>query len=319
MISRKRTAEILDSSRTNDPLSTLFDIFLIALILSNVTAVVIGTIPSIERQYGTILYWFELLSVPVFSIEYIARIWTAVESHPSKAGEPAWKVRLRYAYSPLAIIDLLAIAPFYLGILFAIDLRILRLFRLIRVAKLGRYSRAWQTLMEVLQEEYRILVASLLLLVMLVIFTATGVYLFERDVQPEVFDSIPKAMWWAIVTLATVGYGDIVPLTSMGKFFTGVMILIGMAMVALPAGILASSFTEHLRKRRDTFRVHVQDALQDGRLDEHEWAELDQLGQSLGLSSEDTRLLMDVLSRRYLIMNQKKNATHCPHCKKSLH
>lgn len=309
---RRRAAEILQAKRRSDPVGIAFDWFLIALILLNVAAVIIATVGEIQVQYNAQLAIFEIFSVVVFSIEYLCRVWSSVEFSDSDI--PPWKARLKYIFSPFAIIDLVAILPFYLGLFINLDLRVLRIFRLVRVAKLTRYSNAMQMLLDVFRQEHRVLLASLSLLLMLMIIASSGIYLIENSIQPEHFGSIPQAMWWAMATLTTVGYGDVTPITPLGKFFAGTITVLSMAMVALPAGILASSFSEQLRKRRDKFRAKVKTALLDGVLDSKELGELEHLRKELGIEREDAEELFSLIN----LQRFSKNLKNCPHCGKPL-
>ena len=216
--------------------------------------------------------------------------------------------------TPLAIIDLIAILPFFLGLYLSLDLRFLRVLRLLRLFKLTRYSTAMGALLDVLQEEAQTLVAAFVVLLMMLVISASGIYLLEHKVQPEHFGSIPAAMWWSIITLTTVGYGDITPITPMGKFFGGIISLIGVGMVALPAAILASGFAENLRMRRIQYNAFIKHALSDGKLDDQERWELEELREELGLSKEDSIHLIDQLMRNYI----KHKDEQCPHCGKPL-
>ena len=271
----------------------------------------LASVESIYATYKAELDLFEVISVIVFTIEYLLRVWSipAVDDSVSPT-----KARLRYLISPMAVIDLLAILPFYLGLFVQLDLRFLRIIRLIRVIKLGRYSQAMQMLLAVFQQEYRVLLAALFILLILMVVASSGIYLIEHDVQPDNFGSIPQAMWWAMATLTTVGYGDVTPVTSLGKFFGGTITVISMAMVALPAGILASSFSEQLRKRRDKFRASIKAALADGELDLHEIEHLELLRKSLDIDKEDADELFKLIN----LQRSHKQMSNCPHCGKSL-
>lgn len=309
---RQRVADILEAKRTNDTTSVIFDWFLIVLILLNVIAVVVSTVAPIQQQFKHPLFVFEVFSVSVFTVEYLLRLWSVVDLQ--KNGLANWKTRLKYLISPMALIDLAAILPFYLGLFIGLDLRFLRIIRLIRVAKLGRYSSAMQILFQVFKEEYKVLVAALFLLLVLMLIASSGIYLIEQHVQPDAFGSIPQAMWWAMATLTTVGYGDVTPITPLGKFFGGTITVISMAMVALPAGILASSFSEQFRKRRDKFRTKVKAFLADGVITGRELEELESLRKTLGMGREDAEQLFSLLNSK-----RKAPKDHsCPHCGKPL-
>ncbi len=240
---------ILEDSHPIWWIQALFDCALILLILANVAAVAAETMEPFGSEHRVALLAFDVLSVVVFTIEYVVRLWVATEN-PMLAHRPDWNIRLRYACSPFAIIDLLAILPFYLSLLFPmIDLRVLRVFRLLRLLKLMRYSPALATLARVLVDERRALGAALLIMLGLLMLWAVAMYHAERHAQPEVFGSIPAAMWWALATLTTVGYGDVVPVTEIGRFIGGIVMIFGLAMFALPIGIIASGFSSEIRRR----------------------------------------------------------------------
>ncbi|MEM8744002.1 MAG: cyclic nucleotide-gated ion channel, partial [Pseudomonadota bacterium] len=191
---------------------------------------------------------FNAISVFIFTIEYVLSLWSCVEV-PMLHALPKWRARLNFAFHPLLIIDLLAIAPFYLSFLFNLDLRVLRILRLFRFLKLARYSPGLVALGRVLRNERRALYGALLVMGTLLIFASTGIYFIEREAQPEAFGSIPAAAWWALATLTTVGYGDVVPITHWGKVFGGLMMIFGLGMFALPIGILATGFSREANRR----------------------------------------------------------------------
>ena len=203
------------------------DIFLITLILANVVFIILETVPDISAQYKLVFIYFEIFSVVIFTIEYLLRLWSSVENEVEVRSGSKWN-RLRWVVSPLALIDLLAILPFYIFLLIPdseVSLLMLRIFRgvrLLRIFKLTRYSSALNILFSVLKREARVLAVTSFILAMVLVMASWGVYILERVEQPDVFGSIPSAMWWAVVTLTTVGYGDFVPLTPGGKLFAHV-------------------------------------------------------------------------------------------------
>ncbi|MCB1686127.1 MAG: ion transporter, partial [Pseudomonadales bacterium] len=278
---RLRVAACLDARRTGDRLSQAVDLFLIALISLNVVAIVAESVPSLSRANRSAFDVFERFSVAVFTVEYLLRIWSAPDSQDTRFSDTTMG-RLRFALTPAAIVDLLAIAPYYLSMFFGMDLRFLRVIRLLRVFKLTRYSATVQMILSVFRAEASAFIASFALMLVLLVLASSGIYLIEHQVQPDKFGSIPAAMWWAMATLTTVGYGDTIPITALGKFFGGCITLIGVGMVALPAGILASSFSEQLRRQRETYSSHIASALSDGVVDAEEAKALEDLRQRLG-------------------------------------
>ena len=228
--------------------------FIILLILLNVIAVMLETIPSIYLPNKAFFYYFDIISVAIFSIEYILRVWSCV--HEEKYSHPVYG-RLKYMATPGAIIDLLAILPFYLHVFVGLDLRILRilrLFRFLRLFRLTSYMKATKLIVNVFRSVYNQLLLSLVLALTLIIISSSLVYFPEHLAQPEVFTSIPATIWWSVVTLTTVGYGDMIPITIIGKIFTGVILLAGVAMFALPAGIITAGFLEEIRKQKKSGR-----------------------------------------------------------------
>ncbi len=245
---RRRTHEILEHSGNDDKVAVCVNSALVALILLNVIAFAAETVPEIGDQNRAAFQIFNVVSVAIFTIEYVLRIWSAVES-PVLRTMPRWRARLGFAVRPMQLIDLAAILPFYLSVLFAIDLRILRVLRLFRFLKLARYSPALHSIGRVIANERRALLGALMVMVTLLLFASSGIYFLERHAQPDVFSSIPSAAWWALATLTTVGYGDIVPVTVGGKVLGGLIMIFGLGMFALPVAIVASGFAQEANRR----------------------------------------------------------------------
>ncbi|MGD9783138.1 MAG: cyclic nucleotide-gated ion channel [Hyphomicrobiaceae bacterium] len=245
---RRRVYEVVEAGRGEDRLSTAVDTLIVALIVLNIAAFAAETVPSVGARFHREFLIFEIISVAIFTVEYLARIWVAVEM-PFLSRLPAWKARLRMAQRPQLIIDLLAILPFYLAWMLTIDLRVLRILRLLRFFKLSRYSPAMHTLIRVLSNERRALMGAGLLLTGAVLFAATGMYYLESHAQPDKFGSVPDAAWWAIATLTTVGYGDVAPITPMGKVFGGMVMIIGLSVLALPVAIISTGFAQEVGRR----------------------------------------------------------------------
>lgn len=231
---------LLEPAESGDLSSKSVDLFLICLVLANCTMAVLETLPG-ARRFARELFWFEAASVAIFTVEYALRIWSC-----TSAGRSPLRGRLRHALHPLMLIDLIAILPFYLVFL-GLDLRAARVFRLLRffrIAKLGRYSRALRTLGRAMASRREHLVMAFLLGAFALVVSATLMYYAEHGTQPKIFSSIPASFWWAVTTLTTVGYGDAYPVTLLGKLFGGLSQVIGVGLVALPMGILASAFME---------------------------------------------------------------------------
>lgn len=310
---RKKVALVFEGGTPYAKLGKAVDWFLIALILLNIVAIVLESEVELQKQYGALFYQIELVSVAIFSIEYLLRLWSCVDKFEyASCPDSDGKKRLRYFFTPLALIDLIAILPTLLMMFFSFDLRFLRVVRLLRIFKLTRYSRAMQLLLESFKEERSTLVAAFFIMTVVMILAACGIYLLEHDVQPDKFGSIPASMWWALVTLTTVGYGDAVPITAMGKLFGGLITVISMGMVAIPTGLLASSFADQMRKRRETFQEAVLHSLIDGELTKEEREHLEHLRVELGLSHTEANKAIK------LITSQRVHALYCRHCGQKL-
>ena len=253
---RKRAREILAYSKAGDLPSRAFDVFIVSLILLNVLAMVFESVKRIHDRVPAWFTVFEYFSVVVFSVEYAARVWSCVEE---AAYSRPMRGRIRFALTPLAIVDLLAVLPFYLPFV-SVDLRVLRMFRLLRimrimrVAKLARYSESLRMLARVVKAKRDQLLSAVLILVILLVVASTLVYYAENGAQPEAFSSVPASMWWAAVTLTTVGYGDIAPVTVFGKLMGAVTAILGIGMFALPTAILGAGFLEDLEQRRKSWQ-----------------------------------------------------------------
>lgn len=226
----------------NDRISRIVRLSLLILILANVAAVVMESVESLATQYRDVWTTFERISIVLFTLEYVARLWTCTVSQEYRG---AFVGRLRYIFTPAAIIDLLAILPAYIPVLISADLRILRLlrlFRLLRVLKLTRYTQAVDRISSVLRAKRDELILVLVACGITLLLSASLLYWLEHDYQPDAFSSIPQSMWWAVSALTTVGYGDIIPITVLGKCCAAIIAIAGVGLFTLPAGILASGF-----------------------------------------------------------------------------
>lgn len=226
--------------------------FIYLLILLNVSLLVVASYKEIHTEYYEWFEDFENFSIVVFSIEYILRLWTADIDFEGKNG---FTKRLKFFFSFYGLIDLLAILPFYLPLFFTFDLRILRilrLFRLLRILKLGRLSKSLQTISSVLKEVKSELGMTVFVAFILMILSSTLMYYVENEVQPEKFENIGQAMWWSVSTLTTVGYGDIYPITALGKILSSLIAVVGIAFVALPTGIISSAFITRMQAQKNS-------------------------------------------------------------------
>ncbi len=248
---RKRVNDTLQIKlqKHHNSFSLLVNVFLSALIFLNTIAIILHSIPKLRHTYEQIFTDFEVFSVVVFAIEYILRVWSVVEQHDYK--HPL-KGRIKYMFSAWGIIDFLAIFPFFIS-LFTTDLsflRILRLLRIIRLFRLSKYFHALRVILNVLIAKKEELLLSMSFIFFLLFISSSTMYYIEHELQPQVFSSIPVSLWWGVNNMTTVGYGDMMPITAVGKIISGLVSILGVASFALPTGILASGFAEHLDSQK---------------------------------------------------------------------
>jgi voltage-gated potassium channel len=249
MINKDRVFNIIEKAKPGDILSKIFDISIIVLILLNIVAVIINSFNDIPFIIQRILKIFEIFSVIVFTVEYVLRLWTSNLKY-THSKYPKFK----FIVSFMALVDLLAILPFYLPLLIPYDLRflrMLRLFRLLRIFKLNRYSSAMNLIAKVLKKEKEKLVTTIFITTILILFASSLMYYVENEAQPDKFPNIIASIWWAVATLTTVGYGDVYPITVLGKILSGFIAILGIGLVALPTGIISSGFISEVSSTKD--------------------------------------------------------------------
>jgi voltage-gated potassium channel Kch len=240
----------------------------------------------------------DAIAVGIFTLEYCMRIYCCVE-------EPRYQRaiagRFKQIREPSSLIDLMAIVPFFLEVFLhhLFDLRFLRVFRLLRLLKLTRYTGATKTLTKVIAREWPVLAASAFVMMLLVVLTASLGYLFEHEAQPEKFENIPQSIYWAVITLASVGYGDISPVTPMGRVMTIILALLGIGIFAIPAALLSSAFSDQLRIERESLKTELHDMLADGVLSMEETEKLFAEAKRLHLSDDDVNRLIEKVRREF--------------------
>ena len=228
--------------------SHIFDGIMVAMILANVAIFVLDSVPALDARYHQLFRVVETATLLAFTVEYVARMWICTEHAPLKPYGPL-KARLLFALRPSMLIDLLAVLPFWLSAFLPMDLMVLRVLRLVRFLKLGRFSPALTLVGRVIYAERRALMATLVIVLGLLLVSATVIHLAEHQAQPEKFGTIPEGLWWAVTTMTTVGYGDAVPVTPLGRFIAGIVMLLGLGMLALPVSILATGFAAEAHRR----------------------------------------------------------------------
>jgi voltage-gated potassium channel len=244
---RSRVYGLLHPIHSGSHTARIIELALMLLIFVNIVAIILESVPRLNASYWQAFLYIEIISVLIFTVEYLLRIWSSTEN--PKYADPV-SGRLRYMLSTPLLIDLFAILPFYLAFL-PIDLRfirIIRLFRLFRLLKIARYLKALNLIRDVLHEKKEQIYVSVMFIAFLLIIVSTIMFYVENKAQPDVFTSIPASMWWGIETLTTVGYGDMLPVTPLGRLLGGMISVLGIGLFALPAGILSSGLTEHMQK-----------------------------------------------------------------------
>ena len=305
---RRRTYEVLEAAKEDDSLSRVVDCFLITIITLNVLAVILESMKTLHAAYAEQFLVFEMVSVAIFTVEYGLRVWSCVEHGSSQYAHPLWG-RLRYMRTPMAGLDLLVLLPVYLAFFVNIDLRFLRVLRLLRIFRLTRYASSMRLLVDVVKQESANIGAALFILMMAVVFSASVIYLVEAEAQPESFGSIPDSLWWAIVTMTTIGYGDAYPITPWGKVFGSIIGIIAGGLVALPTGLLASGFAQALQYRRQEFEDVIEQILADGKITEDDHSILHEARDRLGRTDREAAGVLNAARQRL-----KHMITHCPHC-----
>ena len=285
---QRRLMEILEQATDKDRASKICDVFITTLVLCNILSVILESVSSLQAVYGQYFALFEFWSVMFFTLEYVLRFWATGAKYADHGQK--WQGRREYMFGFYGVIDLLAILPFYLQMLFpGADMRALRILRLVRVLKLSHYNSALEDLFNAVKNEARSFIAALYLLTIAIILTSSLMYYAEGDTQPEHFSSIPASMYWAIITLTTVGFGDISPVTWIGQVLATITAFIGVCTVAMLTGIVASSFATQMARRRVVYESQLREAYKDGVLSDEEKKMLLKLRTDFNLSEEQIK------------------------------
>lgn len=299
---RQKMHALVFPSEYGGELHHMFDTFIVIWVIISVLAVIFESVHSIHYLLNLEFLILDAIAVSIFTVEYCLRLYCCVE-------EPGYQRavagRLKLAKSTSSIIDLLAIAPFFLEVFLhhLFDLRFMRVFRLLRLLKLTRYTGATQSLSKVVVREWPVMAASAFIMLLLVVMTASLGYLFEHEAQPEKFENIPQSIYWAVITLASVGYGDISPVTPAGRAMTIVLALIGIGIFAIPAALLSSAFSDQLKMDREALVNKLYEMLADGNIDESEAEYIKQEAKRLHLSDEEVRVLIEKAKRERELMD----------------
>jgi voltage-gated potassium channel len=285
-----RLLQVFGEAQGADRLSRHFGLLIVTMVLLNITAVILESVTEIYVSYSKWFDTFEVFSIAFFSIEYLLRLWANGALHPNSPSQG----RRKYAFSFYGLVDLIAILPFYVQLLMpGLDLRVLRVLRLLRLLKLSHYSSALEDLMQAIYTERRAFGAVGYILAIVIIFTSALMYYAEGDAQPDKLSSIPAAMYWSVISLTTVGYGDVSPVTTAGKVISMLTAFMGVGTVALFTGIIASSFNKQLVRRKVVYEQELRKAFADGVITEDEEVLLEALKTRFELSEELTSSLRE--------------------------
>lgn len=290
---RHRLFLILRYASVKDRAAALaFSWVMTVMVLLNVAAVILESVPSLEQAHRQAFVWFDAFSILFFSVEYALRIWTAADNQRSRFSTATGR-RLHYMLGFHGLIDLIAILPFFLQSLVpGLDLRVLRILRILRILKLSHYSTALEDLIASIYAERDSFISALYLLALSILIAACLMHYAEHKLQPTQFGTIPDAMWWAIVTITTVGYGDAVPLTAQGKFIAAVTALSGVFTVALLTGIVASAFATRVRRQEIEFTTEVEELVKDGQVNAKEQRTIEHLRREFGITQDHAQAIV---------------------------
>ena len=289
---RQKVYALVNETPDSGKLHEIFEFFIVLWILISVASVILESVDSINYYFHVEFIIIDTIAVAIFSTEFLMRIYSCTED-PKYQHWLAGRINFSRQFSSL--IDIVAIAPFFLESLLdhLFDLRFLRVFRLMRLFKLGRHSAATKSLFYVIQREWPVMKAAIFIMLMLVMLAACLGYLFEHEAQPDKFENIPQSIYWAVITLASVGYGDISPVTPAGRTITIILALLGIGIFAIPAAILASAFSDQLRIERETMKQELYEMLGDGKISAEERMIIDAEAKRLHLSKAEVDRLLE--------------------------
>jgi len=253
---RKKVYCIVYNHHSNNKWGAVFDSFIILLVIINMLIIIAETFSGLPGWTFTDLSYLEVFIVIVFTIEYLLRLWTCIYIYPDM---PHAMARIKYIFSPMAVIDLMSFLPFYLTLISPLDLtilRMLRVLRLLRILKINRYITALGSIGAVLRKKHHQLVSSMIVVLIMMVMASILMYSIENIAQPDKFINAFSGLWWAISTVTTVGYGDIYPITIPGKIIGSVIALLGIGLVAVPTGIISSGFIEVVKENDNEEKKH---------------------------------------------------------------
>ena len=285
----------------------IFQIFLIGLIVANIGSIILESVHQLHDEYRQAFWAFEVFSIVIFSMEYLVRFWVASERDENRP----WHARRRYALSFFGLVDLISVVPFYLQIFIpGLDLRVLRVVRLLRTFKLSHYNSAIEDLFNALYHARGSVYSTIYLFLIALLLTSTAMYHAEHELQPDKFGSIPAAMYWAVISLTTVGYGDVTPMSDLGKFIAAFTAFLGVSAVALLTGVIAAAFANQVERRKIILEAELRMAMEDGDLSHDERRILNKMKKELNLSDELVNTMIEQIQREH---KRHSAASAAPH------
>lgn len=275
---------------------------LIALVIANILSIILESVHHLHTDYLAYFHGFEVFSIVVFTVEYLARFWTASEKHEDQP----WLARRKYALSFFGLIDLISILPFYLQFFVpGMDLRILRVVRLLRTFKLSHFNSAIEDLFSALYHARASVYSTIYLFLIALLLTSTAMYHVEHELQPDKFGSIPAAMYWSVISLTTVGYGDVTPVSSLGKFISAITAFLGVSSVAMLTGVVASAFANQVERRKVLLEAELRMAMEDGELTHEESALIRKMKREFNLSDELVHAMTEQVRREHKLQTER--------------
>ena len=299
---QRRVYEVLDGA-VMDRTSKIVEIFIASLVVANVVAIILESVQSLHDEYEQFFYVFDTFSVIVFSVEYVLRVWSYGRKYLGTEPGLAWRGRKEYLFSIYGLVDFFSTVPFYLQLLFpGADLRVLRMFRLLRIFKLSRYNSAMDDMFEAIKSERDSFSSALFLLFISCLLFSSLIYIIEGHDQPEVFPSIPAAMHWFILTIIA-GWGSVDPVTYLGVALVVVTQILAIALAAILTGVVATAYTAQVMRRESFYEMEVREVLADGVVTEEEKQKLKTLQAKFGMSNEQ----VEAIARQ--VAAEKKSAS----------
>jgi len=284
-----RAFKILEGDVT-EPANRFCEIFIALLVVLNVVAIILESVPDIHAEWGQFFHYFDLFSVGVFTIEYVLRVWSYSQKFAAEGGT-AWQGRKSYIFSFYGLVDFFSTVPFYLQLLFpGTDLRVLRMFRLLRIFKLSRYNSAMDDMFEAIKSERDSFSSALFLMFISSLLFSSLIYIIEGHEQPDVFPSIPAAMHWFFVTIIS-GWGGVDPVTYAGVALVIITQILAIALAAILTGVVSTAYTTQVSRREALYEMEIREVLADGVVTGEEAAHLKNLQAKYGMSDEQVEAI----------------------------